>query len=478
MPPKIRFWISLIAGATTMYSVETPRAINLPNENEIRDLLSERIKALGAERGGVGIVVGVIGPEGRRIISAGQRSVDDPHVPDGNTVFEIGSITKVFTALLLAEMAEENELAVNDPVTKYLPNVFKVPTRNGKAISLLDLATHMSGLPFMPNESAASSDSEANKFSVADLRHFIGHCELHSDIGAKWEYSNIGYWLLSEALAGRGGVNYETLVHKRVIAPLNLTNTAFALTPKMKTNFAAGHNAVLQASPAISTLPIYSIMPAAGGLYSTANDLLKLLAVAMDYDRSSLDRAMRLTWNTRRPMSRDGFEQALAWTVIRDENDLLLAHDGGTFGYASSIAWDPARRAGVVVLSNQVTNVADIARHLLRPKFQLEKPIVTKRTEVTLNPATFDTYVGNYEAVEEGIFEIGRENDSLTIRSPAEWGLPKFRLHPESRQDFFVAELPMRVAFQFESDGSVKKMLVYPPRGQHAIAAVRLTNMR
>jgi len=478
MPPKIRFWISLIVGATTMYGVETARAINLPNDSEIRVLLSERIKALGAERGGVGIVVGVIGPEGRRIISAGQRSVDDPHVPDGDTVFEIGSITKAFTALLLVEMAEKNELALNDPVTKYLPNAFKVPTRNGKAISLLDLATHMSGLPFMPNESAVSSDSEANTFSVADLRHFIGNCELHSDIGAKWEYSNIGYWLLSEALAGRGGVNYETLVHKRVIAPLNLTNTAFALTPKMKTNFAAGHNAVLQASPAISTLPIYSIMPAAGGLYSTANDLLKLLAVAMDYDRSSLDRAMRLTWNTRRPMSRDGFEQALAWTVIRDENDLLLVHDGGTFGYASSIAWDPARRAGVVVLSNQVANVADIARHLLRPKFQLEKPIATKRTEVTLNPATFDTYVGNYEAVEEGIFEIGREDDSLTIRSPAEWGLPKFRLHPESRQDFFVAELPMRVAFQLESGGSVKKMLVYPPRGQRAIATVRLTDMR
>jgi hypothetical protein len=130
------------------------------------------------------------------------------------------------------------------------------------------------------------------------------------------------------------------------------------------------------------------------------------------------------------------------------------------------------------VLSNQVANVGDIARHLLRPKFPLQKPTATRRTEVTLDPAMLGTYVGNYEVVEEGIFEIGREGDSLTIRSPAEWGLPKFRLHAESRQDFFVAELPMRVAFQFESDGSVKKMVVYPPRGQHAIPAVRLTNMR
>jgi CubicO group peptidase (beta-lactamase class C family) len=171
-------------------------------------------------------------------------------------------------------------------------------------------------------------------------------------------------------------------------------------------------------------------MPAAGGLYSTVNDLLKLLAVAMDYEHSPLVGAMRLTWNTRRPMSRDGFEQALGWTIIPEQNSLLIVHDGGTFGYATSIAWDPFRRVGVVVLSNQVANVGDIARHLLRPSIPLEKPTSTKRTEVALDPATLDIYVGNYEATGEGIFAVAHDGDSLTIRSPGEWGLPKFRLHP------------------------------------------------
>jgi CubicO group peptidase (beta-lactamase class C family) len=244
MLPKSRFWISLIAGAVAMLAAENPRGAGLPNENEIRKLLAERIEALGGEHGGVGIVVGVIGPEGRRIISAGQRRANEPPALNGDTVFEIGSITKAFTALLLAEMAEKNELALNDPVAKYLPAGFKLPTQNGKAISLLDLATHTSGLSFMPNESAISNDSEADKYSIADLRRFIENCELRSDVGQKWEYSNIGYWLLSEALAGRAGVDYETLLQKRVIAPLSLTNTAFALSPTMKMNFAAGHNAV------------------------------------------------------------------------------------------------------------------------------------------------------------------------------------------------------------------------------------------
>jgi D-alanyl-D-alanine-carboxypeptidase/D-alanyl-D-alanine-endopeptidase len=478
MPPKILFWISLIAGAVAMHAAETPRATGLPDETEIRNLLAERIKALGGEQGGVGIVVGVIGQDGRRIISAGQRSSDDARAPDADTAFEIGSITKAFTALLLAEMAEKNELGLNDSVSKYLPAGFKTPERSGKAISLLHLATHTSGLPFMPNEPPTPNDRDAVKYSATDLRHFVASCKLRSDPGEKWEYSNIGYWLLGEALASRAGVDYDTLLRRRVIAPLDLTNTDFTLSPKMKTNFASGHNAVLQPSLPISALPIYSIMPAAGGLYSTANDLLKVLAVAMDYERSSLSAATHLTWTTRRPISDNRSEQALGWTIIHQQNEKLTVHDGSTFGYASSIAWDPVRGAGIVVLSNQVANVGDIARHLLRPSFPLEKPTAMKRTEIAIDPAKLDLYVGNYGAAGEGIFEIGREGDSLTIRSPAEWGLPKFRLHPENRQEFFAAELPMRVVFQFESDGSVKKMLVYPPRGQHTIPAVRVANTR
>lgn len=477
MSPKVgcSICISLIGGIIAILAAQSGRANSSPNEAEIRNLIAERTKGLGGEQGGVGMVVGLISPDGRKIISAGRRSSNDPRAPDGDTVFEIGSITKAFTALLLADMAAKNDLALNDPVAKYLPAGFKVPTRNGKTISLLDLATHTSGLPFMPNESTTFSDSGSANYSVTDLCHFIANCELRSDIGEKWEYSNVGYWLLGEALAGRAGVDYETLLQQRVIAPLGLTNTAFALSPKMKMNFAPGRNAVLQPSPLMSTLTIYSIMPAAGGLFSTANDLLKLLAVAMDFEHSSLSAAAHLTQATRCSISSNRSEQGLGWTIIHEQNAELIVHDGGTLGYASSIGWDPGKRVGVVVLSNQVTSVGDIARHLLQPSFPLEKPTATRRIEVRLDRATLDAYVGNYEATGEGIFEVLREGDSLAIRAPGEWGLPKFRLHPENPQDFFVTELPMRVAFHFESDGSVKKILVYPPRGQRPIPAVRLT---
>jgi len=180
--------------------------------------------------------------------------------------------------------------------------------------------------------------------------------------------------------------------------------------------------------------------------------------------------------NTRRPMPQPGSEQALGWVVIGESDNQLIIHDGGTLGFASSVAWDPKRRVGVVVLSNQLGGVSDIARHLLRPDVPLERPTATKRTEIALNSAVLDTYGGRYEAQGEGIFIIVREGDFLTIQLPADWGLPKMRLHPESLRDFFAAELPLRVTFQTDGDGRVNGLLVHPPRGQKAIPANRISS--
>jgi hypothetical protein len=182
--------------------------------------------------------------------------------------------------------------------------------------------------------------------------------------------------------------------------------------------------------------------------------------------------------STRRPTPQRGVEQALGWMVVGEGDDQLIVHDGGTLGYASSVAWDPKQRVGVVVLSNQMAGVGDIARHLLRSNVPLERPTATKRTETALDSAVLDSYAGRYEAQGEGAFTIVRENDFLTIQAPASWGLPKLRLRPESLRDFFVAELPLRVIFQTDGGGRVNGLLVYPPRGQRAIRANRVSSDR
>jgi CubicO group peptidase (beta-lactamase class C family) len=158
----------------------------------------------------------VIGPEGRRIVAAGSTGANDPRPVDGDTVYEIGSITKVFTSLLLADMVERGEVAVDDPVAKYLPGV-KVPERNGKRITLHDLSTHRSALPRMPaNFPAKNPTNPYVDYPVVRLYEFLSSHALRRDIGAEYEYSNLGAGLLGHALARRAGMSYESVLRERV----------------------------------------------------------------------------------------------------------------------------------------------------------------------------------------------------------------------------------------------------------------------
>src|SRR5208283_4407870 len=122
---------------------------------------------------------------------------NDKRALDGDTVFEIGSITKVFTALLLADMAQRGEVALTDPVSKYLPKGVKMPGRNGHAIMLQDLATHTSGLPRLPsNMKPKDFMNPYADYTPELLYQFLSSYELPRDPGSKWEYSNLGAGLL------------------------------------------------------------------------------------------------------------------------------------------------------------------------------------------------------------------------------------------------------------------------------------------
>jgi D-alanyl-D-alanine-carboxypeptidase/D-alanyl-D-alanine-endopeptidase len=457
---------NLIAFAI-FYPIAKNFAAALPSDDAIRQILTDRV---GKNENEVGIVVKIVTPTGDRLISCGHRQAGNARPLDGDTVFEIGSVTKVFTALVLAGMVQRNEAALGDPVAKYLPRGLSVQARTDRPITLLDLATHTSGLPFMPENAPPLNTPAAAKYSSADLARYVGSYQLTRDPGSRWEYSNLGYWLLSEALAARAGDSFENLARKRVIVPLGLTNTDFSISPKMKSNTAQGHDAALKPAPTMSSMAIYSLMPAAGELYSTATDLGKLLEVAMGLHSSPLSNAIKLTLATRRPTG-GSEEQALGWTIIGNGDDEIIYRDGGTYGFASSITFDPKKRIGVVVLSNQNGSVDDIARHLLRPDIPLKPAAKTSHTEITIDPILLDRYIGRYEVKGEGIFTVAREVDFLTIESPSDWGLPKLRLRAETDRDFFAAELPLRVSFQSDGGNHIKGLLIYPPNGNKALAA-------
>lgn len=203
--------------------------VSLPPDAEIRKILQERTARYDQ---GTAIVVGVIEPQGNRVISCGTMRDDGPPV-DGDTVFEIGSITKVFTCLVLATMVERGEAALNDPVSRYLPEGVKVPERGGKQITLQDLATHTSGLPREPSNYSCPTDwsQPLHDYSAEELYAFLQEHELTRDIGVQFEYSNLGVALLGHTLECCTGADYETLAKTRILGPLGMNDTGISLTP-------------------------------------------------------------------------------------------------------------------------------------------------------------------------------------------------------------------------------------------------------
>lgn len=424
-------------------------------DDELQAVLTGRIAALG-QASGLALIAGTIGDGGRRIVAAGAAA------PQPRTVFEIGSVTKAFIGLLLADMVFRGEVRLEDPVAGLLPARVVPPPVSGRPITLLDLATHTAGLPFMPAQMPTSSDQ---------LDTYFANHPLQNTPEAGWDYSNLGYWLLGEALAARAGMLLGPLLSARVLMPLGQHHTGFALSATMADNLVAGHDAALQPARPLMDVSGYNLMPAAGGLFSTIDDLLVLPAIALGLARSPLSTAMALSIRPQRRSSANA-DQALGWTIRKDG---IVYRDGGTFGYAACVAWDLNARTGIAILSNQVAGVSDIAFHLLRPEIPLEPPVVVREREIVIAPARLQTYAGRYEAIGEGVFEIIlQEGGWLTFTAPDDWGLPTLRLRAADEREFFAAELPLRVHIVDVGPSGPARIDVRPPRGQRMISAHRL----
>ncbi len=426
----------------------------LSSTDDIRKILVNRIET---EHRGVGIVVGVIDDVGRRVISYGGTDSGAGRNVDGNTVFEIGSATKVFTSLLLADAVQRDEVALTDPVSKCLPSDVKVPERGGRMITLADLATHTSGLPRLPANLAPKDPSNPYAdYSVAQLYAFLSSYQLPREIGSKYEYSNLGAGLLGHALSRRAGMDYESLVRTRVTEPLGMTSTAITLNDALKARLAPGHDAT-GARVANWDIPT---LAGAGALRSTANDLLTLLAAELRYASSPLAAAMDAMLKVRRPTGTPGLEIALGWHVrVRPSGGDIVWHNGGTGGYRSIIAFNPVARTGVIVLSNMNTDsgVDDIGQHILDPSVPLTSAPV-ERKEVAVAADVLERYVGNYQLAPTFLIRITREGGRLFLQAT---GQPRFELFASAEREFFLKAVDAQITFNVDDAGRVTGLVLH-----------------
>ena len=442
----------VLAVMCPILNAQTAPASPVPTDAEIRQMLVDRIDT---QHQSVGIVVGIITPEGRRIISYGHLNQGDARTLNGDTVFEIGSVTKVFTSLLLADMVQHNQVALDDPVAKYLPPSVKMPQRNGRSITLVDLATHTSGLPRLPtNMHPKDPANPYADYSVEQLYEFLSTYQLTRDIGSRYEYSNLSGGLLGHVLARRAGKDYEALVLSEVCAPLGMMSTTITLTPQMKARLAVGHDAGLQQVENWD-LPT---LAGAGALRSTANDLLTFLAANLGFTQTPLAPAMAAMLKTRRPVG-GGLEVALGWHIFTSNGKEIIWHNGGTGGYRSFIGFDPKTRVGVVALSNAETTdgVDDIGHHLLDPAFPLAKP-PKEHKQVNVDPKLFDRYVGKYALTPAFVLTVSREGDHLFLQAT---GQPKVEIFPESEREYFVKVVDAQITFIVDAAGKTTELVLH-----------------
>lgn len=423
------------------------------------------VERVAADAASYGIVVGLVEPQQqRRVIGYGSRGVGVPGPVDGNTVFEIGSMTKVFTSLLLADAAGRGEVALEDPVAKFLPATVRMPERGGRSITLVDLATHTSGLPRLPsNLKPADPENPYADYSVAQLYQFLSSAELARDIGAEYEYSNLGGGLLGHVLGLREKQSYEALVRARVTEPLGMPSTVVALSPELRARLAAGHAADLRAVENWD-LPT---LAGAGALRSTAVDMSTFLAAASGQVNTPLAPAFQRMLSVRRPVH-GNLSIALGWHVLGTGDREIVWHNGGTGGYRTFMGYDPKTQRGVVVLSNlsTVAGVDDIGLHLLDPALPLAPP-PKAHTEMALDPAIFDRYVGDYELGPHAVLSIRRQGNQFFAQLT---GQPQVQIFAESEREFFLRVVDAQLSFEVGSEGQVPALVLHQGgRDQRAV---------
>ena len=415
-----------------------------PSDAEIKQRLS---RFVGDKKKPPGVAVGLIDAKGVRVFVDGKTDAKDGKPVDGDTIFEIGSISKTFTAIVLQDMVDHKELALDDPIGKFLPASVTTPSRNGKQITLLDLATQSSGLPRLPDNMTMLTRVSSNPYAdygPKQLYEFLSGYQLKRDIGSKYEYSNIGFGLLGHVLELKAKTNYEGLLIDRICRPLKMENTRITLSEEMKERLAPGHDA----AGLVTSNWDFQVIAGAGAIRSSVNDMLRFLAASMGATNTPLNATIARAEEPRRDAGGLGRRIGLAWHI---NSDGVIWHNGGTGGYRSFLGFSKTAGRGVVVLANSASANADaLGAEIIGP--------TQSHSPVKVDPATYDQYVGKYKLAPQAVFTITREGDSLYAQLT---GQDRFEVFPEAENAFFYKIVDAQLTFHKNGAGKIDHLILH-----------------
>ncbi len=432
--PLLRNCARVIAAALTLMIGGTMQAQSIPSDSAIRAVLKAQVDAGHS----VGMVVGVLENGHRRYIAYGSAGAGRAPL-DEHTIFEIGSLSKTFTSLLLADDVVRGKARLDEPVADLLPAGTVVPSMDGKVITLEELATHRSGLPRLPTGFAPANMSDPYvDYGVAQLDRFLSTYKLTRAPGDSAEYSNVGVGLLGYALVHQASApSWGALVRDRIADPLGMHATFVDVPASEMARVSVGHGPHMDSVPPWH----FDVLAGAGALRSTASDMLTYLSAELDTLHGPLARAVALGRKPRADFG-GGYRIALGWLIDPSGTNPVWWHDGGTGGFASFAAFDPARNVAVVVLSNAQVPVNPLGMQLINP--------VVEHPTVSLSTAQLDRVVGEYQLAPNFVLSVTRDGDVVYLQAT---GQQKFRLWPEAANRFYIREVNAEVVFDLQRNG-------------------------
>lgn len=407
----------------------------LPTNAEVEAILNKNLIANNKAKG---VAVALVDANGIRVVTAGVARGDEAVKPDD--VFEIGSITKTFTALLLAIADEKNEAKLDDAVEKFLPDGIKLRDTSGAAIRMVDLATHRSGLPRLAtNMQPKDPKNPYADYTERDLLDFIKTFAPTRVRNDKYEYSNIGFGLLGYLLTRAAKAeNFEALLNARILKPLNMTSTS-SDPARFKERLVQPHDANGRTTPAWDIAAAHA---AAGALRATAGDMGRYAEAIAGLKTTALTSAISLATTTREQGPGRINPIALAWMRLPFNERAFMNHDGGTFGSSSSLMVDQAAKEAVFIVTNQSTPLMDLAVHLMDRRHSIAPREFPK--VVAVPDETLARYAGTYK-VNDDMSIVVRVNAGKVTAQATRQG--EFEIFPESETRFFAKVAPIVMTF-------------------------------
>ncbi len=412
------------------------------------------------------IVVAVV--DGDRSDVYGFGILENGKAPDADTIFQIGSITKTFTATLLAEAVIQGAVTLDTPVSALLP-ADTLPTRGNKQITLGDLASQFSGLARLPNNlnvATAPDDPYAN-YDATKLKAFLAGYELPRDPGSAYEYSNLGYGLLGYALAQHATTSYPALLRTTLFKPLGMSSSSTTFDEPMDSRWATGHDTAGKATKPWH----FDVLGGAGTINSTGADMLRYLEANMGRSADSLQPAVRLAQKPRREVG-SNTRIGLAWMTQHSDEADVIWHNGMTAGYASFIGFTANRQRGVVILANKAQSVDDLGFAALlsdAPLAPVGASAASVEKTIALSSEQLDIYTGEYQLAENFTLRIFNTDDQLYAQATGQDAFPIF---PSAENAFFAKVADIRIDFQLGKDGQTESLELH--QGGHTSAARKL----